>query len=264
MIGRAVSLFLASGALLALAACGEDEPELTEQAFCAEYARRECAQLDLHCTPATPCEPVRERACQETGTRARASARLFDPGAAGACLRKVTDVFRVIPVKPDRFAALETVCGDVYRGAAVRNEACREDLDCERGFICDKARCGLRRPVSPGAGCANVGEVCPRSEFCGSDGHGLRRCLDKRGVGMSCGADQPCLESLRCSAAGICEEQREAGAPCGSHADCATGLCEPYTNVCSVYLRFAHQSPTCLAYMGLLPVEAPSRAPTEP
>lgn len=169
---------------------------------------------------------------------------------ADLCLNKVTEVYSklrkgAVALKPMDLESVITNCKQVYRGGRGRNETCVENEDCLEGFICDKGHCGTSTFVSPGAGCANIGERCTEGYFCGANEE-IVVCIAKMGVNAACSADVPCLESLRCSDE-RCVARLPIGEPCLFHQDCASNFCEPYAVKCANDVRFANGSAACVA-----------------
>jgi hypothetical protein len=62
-----------------------------------------------------------------------------------------------------------------------------------------------------------------------------------------CNVGVPCLEDLRC-VGGICTDRLAIGFDCQGDGDCASGFCEPFVLKCGTALRFAPETPACLAY----------------
>jgi len=125
---------------------------------------------------------------------------------------------------------------------------CTMDHDCDVDLICDKGRCGTTKRVSPGAGCANVGEICPRGEYCTS-AKGVPACGKRQGKGQPCASNDICLESLRCGASALCEDRLAIGSGCTVNDDCATHYCSPYSAVCEMELNFARNSDSCRGFL---------------
>lgn len=245
-ISVVAALLVAAGA-----ACGEPEG-VGEAQFCPEYARRECSRVAASCSmTATACEPVRANVCREVATRARRAGRRYSAARAQACLDQVLRTYEKFPVTAARLATLEQTCGRVHEGGGRAADPCAVDNDCEGDLVCDKGRCGTARVVAAGAGCANIGESCPRGEHC-SDARGVYSCVKRQDRGMLCGPAQPCLERYRC--VGTCTERLAVGMPCLADDDCETRYCIPHVlpetpRTCGVGLSFSHQSPSCIAFM---------------
>jgi hypothetical protein len=75
-------------------------------------------------------------------------------------------------------------------------------------------------------------------------------CTAKVGLYGACGASLPCLENLRCTAAGVCDVQLGMSVACSVDQDCSTGFCDPYAGKCAQDIRFADGSAACLAMSG--------------
>lgn len=234
-------------AVLALG-CLREGDALTESEFCAEYAVRQCARVAQTCGfPQDSCVPIRERACRDFADKQRTVARPYSAESVPACLKKVSEVYGKLPIPASALADVDDVCSRVYQGGTPANEPCTVDYDCSGQLICDKGRCGPRRLVGSGAGCANIGEICPRTEHC-SSASGITLCTRKQEKGATCGPMMPCMDELRCS--GVCVERLPFAARCVSHDECQSWYCDPHVKQCLNDLAFAPGSPSCLAYMG--------------
>jgi hypothetical protein len=226
---------------------------MTEDQFCQEYAKRECGKVAGYCNfPASSCEPVRAAACQQMASASKTGNRKFNSDNADRCLDQVNKTYGGIPITPDKLEALDTACSRVFSGGAKANDACTIDFDCAGDLICDKGRCGARRVVAAGGGCANIGETCPKGQYC-SNATGLYQCTAKLAAGATCSDSQPCVESLRCT--GTCTARSEMGATCASDDECTSGYCTAYPapgtpRKCGNGLSFAEGSASCTAYMG--------------
>jgi hypothetical protein len=241
--------------VLALGACNLGK-SMTEDEFCKEYGKRECAKVAGYCEfTASSCEPLRVTACQQMAAASKTGSRKFNADNADRCLDQVNKTYGTIPIMPPQLDALDRACSRVFSGAAKANEACTVDFDCDGDLVCDKGRCGAAKVVASGGGCANVGETCPKGEYC-TNSTGLYQCTRKQAAGATCSDSQPCVETLRCT--GTCTARAEVGATCASDDECASGYCTPYPapgtpRKCSSGLSFAAGSTSCQAYMGTSP-----------
>lgn len=252
-------LVLLLGSLLA-SGCGEENKPLTPAEFSNRYAQDMCKQLSLACLiPQTSCMAGRLAARATLDQEAIARGQAFVPSNAENCLSQVNSVYGklqqgTVALKASEIQAVDQACRDVYRGAKLANEACGVNEDCVMGLICDTSkgtatgRCGTKTDVVAGAGCANIGETCPRGSYCGNSA-GIFVCQPKMDLAAACSPTVPCLESLRC-AGGLCVSQLDMGELCTADQDCATGFCEPYIGRCAADVRFAYGSPTCLKIAG--------------
>jgi hypothetical protein len=244
--------WLVTSVVVASIACSKDD-EMGEEEFCPEYARTECATVGTWCASSTPdaCVSTRTAACQQRASAWKSASRPFNAGNARACIDKVKSVYGALPISPENLRALNETCSRVYQGVVPANGACTVDFDCQGGLICDKGvnLCGTKRVVAAGAGCANVGEVCPAGQTCKPSGQ-LKLCQARATAGMACSAADPCLESLRCTAASMCEARLAASSACTSDDDCASGYCDTFAGVCATFLIFAPDSASCRSYFG--------------
>jgi hypothetical protein len=235
--------------VIALAGCSSQPGPLTQTEFCDKYAQEICAAVSPAClVTAASCTAGRLNDCSAV---AQANAtRDFIPPNAQVCLDKVRAAYGklnqgAVALGAADIQTMNEACGDVYRGTGLANGPCLVDADCLDGLICDKGYCGTAKLVTQGAGCANIGEYCPRGFTC-SDAGGFWMCGSKVGLGGACGDSLPCLENLRCSA-GLCSVQLEIGADCTVDQDCSSGFCEPYAHKCAQDVRFANGSAACMA-----------------
>jgi hypothetical protein len=245
------------GSLLAMG-CGNENKPLTPTDFSNRYAQAVCAEVSPACLmPETSCvaEQLSVRAQEDQSSTAQGW--IFMPASAAACLSTVNRVYGQLHQRPGALSAadldtLDQACSEVYRGAKLANQECSFDEDCVAGLICDQGkgspgRCGTETVVLQGAGCANIGEICPPGFFCG-DAAGVWACQPKMGLAAACDS-APCLESLRC-AGGICVSQFDIGEACTAGQECSTGFCEPYAHLCADYVGFAIHSAACQAMGG--------------
>lgn len=255
---------------LALAALGggcskSDDPGMTEEQFCQEYGKRECAAVIPLCAyTAASCESVRVKDCQArvgVWKTATGGNRPFRAGNAQACLDKVKEVYGTMPITGLAQRGLDETCARVFQGTAKSLEACAVDLDCDGSQICDKKLCAEKKPVAAGAFCANPGEICVAGESCKAGGaSAVLQCSKRKAVGEACSTADPCLETLRCT--GTCAEKVALGVMCLQGEDCSSGYCSPFSQKCSGGLSFAEGSDSCRAYMGVA-VAAPDAGATD-
>ena len=265
---RFVVLFVLAPAqaLLMSTGCSRDEDKpLTEQQFCLEYARRECAMVTTWCAfpSADACHAARASACQQRSAQLKSGTRPFRPENTRACLDKVSAVYASQPITADGLRSVETICARVFSGNVAARAACTIDYECEKDLVCDKGFCGTRKMVAAGEGCSNVGEVCPASQTCKpAPMGGFSFCQKRQEAGMACSASEPCLETLRCS--GTCIERLPLAAACSQHEDCAltAAICDPYAKICVPTLNFAINSDSCRAFMNTGPAADGGVPPT--
>lgn len=239
--------------LVTLAACGNEPAALTASQFFQERAEITCSAIETACwVPLTTCTTARVAEYTVEYQNAITYFRDFIPKNAEACLAKVRDVYGkikggTVALPAADYNDMEAICANVYRGSSIANGPCQVDADCYGDLICDKGYCGTARLVAPGAGCANIGEICPQGTFC-SNATGVWFCTDKVGSLGSCAAS-PCLETLRCSG-GVCLARLGIAEDCAGNEDCTSDFCEPYAHKCSEDIRFANGTAACLAMGG--------------
>jgi hypothetical protein len=229
---------------------------MTEDQFCQEYAKRECAKVAAYCSfSATSCEPLRLTACHQMADASKSATRQYNADSAGKCLDQVNATYGTLPITADKLQALDRACSRVFSGGAKAAAACTIDFDCEKDLICDKGHCGAAKVVGSGAGCANIGETCPKGQSCTNTG-GLFMCTAKQAMGAACSATQPCVEELRCT--GTCVARADNAAVCMDDDECKSGYCNAYVapgspRKCGLGLSFSDGSPSCAFYMGMTP-----------
>jgi hypothetical protein len=250
------------GPLLALG-CGEENKPLTAADFDNQYAQDMCAAVTPAClVPETACVAGQLGVRAQKDQEAMLSRWIFSPSNAQTCLNQVNSTYGklrggTVALSAADMHSVEGACKNVYRGGKLSNEACDVDKDCVVGLICDHSkgtvggRCGAESTVLQGAGCANIGEVCPTGSYCGNSA-GVFVCQPKLDLGAACSDVMPCLESLRCSV-GLCIPQLGLGELCESDQDCATNFCEPYAHRCAEDVRFGNGTAACLANGGTTP-----------
>jgi hypothetical protein len=247
---------------LTAAGCTLGVKDRTEDEFCQEYARRECAKVATLCTfaPAS-CEPVRTAACRQRSASSKTGARQYSAGAGDKCLDAVDKAYATVPIDATRLAELAAACERVFQGQAASREACTVDYDCAGELTCEQGRCATRKVVAANEGCANLGETCPRGQFCAREGLDPV-CTKRQDSGAACSDARPCLEDFRCT--GTCTAKLEAAATCAASDECKSGYCNEYPPAgsprkCSVGLNFSEGSSSCQAFMG---ASLPDAGPT--
>ena len=247
--------FSAVFGLLAVAACHNDPTPITSGQFCDKYAEEVCAAVSPACLEqVATCTTIQHAQCAASAQQAVGQFRDFVPNNAEACLRKVNEVYGklnqgLVALKATDIQAMNATCDRVYEGSSPANGPCAADADCLGNLICDKGYCGTRSYVAQGAGCANVGETCQQGSYCGQNAAGLRICIARLGLQNACDENNPCLESLRCSA-GVCQSRLDISEPCTADDECSSNFCEPYVHVCADDVRFAHGNSDCVAMGG--------------
>src|SRR5438093_4663540 len=137
------------GASLAMAGCNRGPAAMTEEQFCAEYARIECSKVAAFCSfnPAS-CEPVRTSACRASAGRVKGAGHEFNPDNSDRCLKKLEEAYKALPISAAMLKAVDDACTRVIEGTAKSNDACVQDYDCAGGLICDKGHCGVEKIVA--------------------------------------------------------------------------------------------------------------------
>lgn len=248
---------------LSVAACNQSGATKTEEQFCQEYARIECSKVSTFCSfnPAT-CEPVRQAVCRQNAAQIKGVGHQFKPDNTDRCLKKLEEAYQTLPIYAAMLNAVDDACARVFEGLAKPAEACVHDYDCANGLICDKGRCGTEKIVASLGGCANIGERCPKGEYC-SNATGIFLCTKRMTEGTSCALSTPCAEELRCR--NSCVRRLEIQGACLDDDDCLSGYCNRYVSnrTCGVGLTFSPESPSCFAYMSAPDGGVAGRGPTQ-
>jgi hypothetical protein len=247
-------------ALGAAAGCTFGGSDMTEERFCQEYAHRECEKVATFCSfTAASCEPVRETACRERAAQSKTASRMFNAANVDACFAALTAAYQALPVTAAKLKTVDDACGRVFQGVTKAGESCTNDFDCAGKLVCDKGRCGTASVVGSGGGCANIGESCPKGEYC-SMATGIYLCTPKQKRSMTCSQTQPCAEGLRCR--DTCDLQYDIGMNCAVDDDCQSLYCNPApagtVRTCGPGLTFSAGAYSCTPYMS----NAPSRGNT--
>jgi hypothetical protein len=248
---------------LSVAGCNHLGSTMTEEQFCQEYAKIECSKVSAFCSfnPAT-CEPVRVAACRESAGRVKGVGHQFNPGNTDRCLKKLEEAYRVLPIGATMLKGVDDACARVFEGTAKPAEMCTLDYDCANGLICDKGRCGTEKLVASLGGCANIGERCPKGEYC-TNATGIFLCAKRLAEGAPCALSTPCAEDLRCR--NTCVRRLEIQGSCLLDEDCLSGYCNLYVSnrTCGLGLTFSPESPSCIAYMSSPDGGVPGRGTNE-
>jgi hypothetical protein len=244
--------------------CFKGESAMTEDSFCEEYARIECSKVATFCSfPPADCQPIRKEACRVSATSHKTGGRQFNPGNTDACLKKLEDAYKTLPISAAMLKTVDDTCDRVFGGAAKATDPCTADFDCSGTLVCDKGHCGALKLVPSLSGCANIGERCQPDEFCSNDNpNQLFFCVKRVQQGVACSLSRPCAAGLRCQ--DVCIPKVENGA-CAIDDDCQSGYCNRYITprTCGVGLTFSPGAPSCMAYMTVPDGGTPMRGTNE-
>src|SRR5256885_17197239 len=81
---------------------------MTEDQFCQEYAKRECAQVAALCSfPPETCQPTRLAACRANAAAAKTGDRQYNEGATPACLDQGKTAYATLPITAKVLAQLD-------------------------------------------------------------------------------------------------------------------------------------------------------------
>lgn len=241
-----------AGLFVVLAAtCGEEAPPaVTEDKFCDEKARTECALVAERCgVEAAACEMERASACRSSMTASRAANRTYSTDGAGRCLRLAKEVLaKTVQTVAER-REWEAACSRVYLGSVAEMGACKMDVECAQlDLVCDKGKCGKRKVVAAGASCAASGETCPAGQHCSAG----TMCKPNGDEGAGCSRTAPCAEGLSCTGAdtGMCIKRLATGADCTLDDACQSSYCDVDTRRCAAGVELAPRSPHCIDFGG--------------
>jgi hypothetical protein len=225
MITRNVLTFVALAGGIALFACSSDDASEkfgSSDSFCAAKAEAECTHLAAACgASADACKSKRTTVCTDGAKASAAQGRNYKSSAAQDCIDKVNSVYegKGIGLTATKELEVTTTCDRVFGGTKAEKEACGATFECSGSLICDGV-CIAQETVSKGGGCANAGQVCETGTYCqASGGTGKRFCVEKNTLDETCGADAPCVESLRC--VNRCIAKVTVGNPCDKDEECA-------------------------------------------
>lgn len=251
---RHLLTLVAMGGVIALAACSssDDDSLSSADSFCAAKAEAYCNNgLEKRClTTSDACQKDQAAACNSAASAAAAQGRSYRSSQAQTCIDSVKNTYR--NGASEVTAALETetatICDRVFTGSTKENATCTETYECEGSLICDKGICITKSTVGLGGQCNNAGAVCDDQSYCQPQGQ-TRFCVAKNKLGDSCGADAPCIASLRCLT-GRCAALVPRGNPCDTDNQCEINVgvlyCAAATKTCVA--KYESSSAACDAF----------------
>ncbi|MDB4942812.1 MAG: hypothetical protein JWP97_2346 [Labilithrix sp.] len=250
---RDLFTLLALGGVIALAACSSDDDDkfASSDKFCVAKAEAACNNLAKKCTASVEsCKTDQVGICNSAAAAAASQGRSYHSSQAQACIDSINETYKNSAV--DVTAALEaktaTVCERVFTGSLKENAACTTTFECEGSLICDKGICITETKVGLGGQCNNAGAVCDGASYCQQQGQ-TRFCVAKNTKDQSCGADAPCIDTLRC-VSGRCVDLVPARSPCDTDSECAVDGVELYcaTSTKTCQAKFESSSAACKDY----------------
>ncbi len=251
------------------AGCGsKGGSSLTVADFCQQKAEKECGTTSppgvaaLCVVSNTACVAHRTILCNTWAAAIQTAfptTRPFVPGRVSACTSKAASVYQMSPIVPSQTDALDAVCELVFSGAKVVGDPCTNDFECDQNakLICDTSLavpvCAKNTPISRGAFCGvSPGQICGPAFYCTTPvGQPMKMCVDKKAMGETCDAANPCIDSLRCGPTGICTTRVGVAVACATNDDCSTAApyCDPYNgSVCDPGFSPSPGTPECMTF----------------
>ncbi len=234
---------------------GSSAPK-TETDFCVEKAEHECKTLVSKCQFAeATCVTARTAACSNVlAPSQRSTVRAFQEKNIPDCTRAIDTILAKDSITPADWQKLADACNRVWAATRAKGEICTSTYDCEKNLFCDKGLCASEIKKNSKDFCSDPGAICVAGEYCELVSATAFQCIARAGSGQACipqadGKKPVCVESLRC-VGGKCEEKVAVSTTCASDGDCQSGLCDPFALKCRTEIRFAADSPGCLAYLG--------------
>ena len=250
MITRNLLTLIAFGGTVALVACSSVEdpvPFASSESFCTSKAETECKNLAISCGASVDaCKQKRASVCNGAASTAAGQGRSYRANAAQACIDKAEAVFKEKVISPEGDLEVVKICERVYGGTRKERERCENTFECEGALICSSGVCATEETVSGTGACGNPGQVCAKGSYCQQQG-GNKFCVAKNKLDEACGAENPCLETLRCvvrckakvAISGDCEVDSDcadeapycdvaAGKKCGPKYQAATAACKEF------------------------------------
>lgn len=250
---RTMLTLIAFGGTLALVACSSDDSDKfgSSDAYCSARAEAECNGLAKPCgTTIDACEKGRTVVCTQANSAAQAAGRTYHSGQVQACIDSINDTYKDngANVTPELEAKTAAICDAVYTGSVAENGACTATADCQAAsdpLICDLGICVHQTTVALKGQCNNAGDICDTGSYCQQQGQ-TKFCVAKNAMGDTCGADAPCLETLRC--VNTCQPRVGVNQSCNSDDDCASQapFCDPTTKKCIP--KYESSSSACSTY----------------
>ena len=248
-------IFRIEGFILAatLVACGGGGgTKATVATFCDDKATAECDGVASRCLATdTACKAARVTACNAfVAAVQNPTTRPFQSDKITDCINKTKDVYKKATITPADRATMDAACQRVFSGVKVKNDPCVSDYECDTSLFCDISLaapvCASKSTVASMDFCNNPGETCPTGQYCAAGAS--RMCMARATMGLAC-ATVPCLETLRCTAAGTCAEKVVLAGACTADSDCATTApyCDTYNgSICDAGFTPAPGTKECV------------------
>lgn len=230
--------------------CSSDEPALTRETFCREWAASACsAEVVSACQAesAETCRLTQQTTCQNLIPDG------FVPDAADACLTAVASAYQDADLDAKELSTvlrLGPPCDRLVRGGLDSGDTCQSSSQCDAasGFTCvikgseAGGTCQKPRVVEPGFACDALGETCSEGFYCNGD-----NCVAGKDTGSPCSAQQECGSEGYCAADGACAERFALRAECTADYQCLSGLCFTFDaeRICIDAIRLSPSEPLC-------------------
>lgn len=244
------------GLLLAIlgsvASCenSDENPALTRDSFCQQWAERACnEQVVSACQAkdAESCRVTQKAFCLDLVPKEYSSEK------ARECLDAVGAAYSDADLtgpELNTVLRLSSPCNKLIKGPAGNGESCAEDRQCNgpAGYSCilkgdaTEGRCEIPETVGAGLRCSADAQVCDRGFFC--DGS---NCIAVKVAGEHCGNQVECGDAALCTSEGVCTARLAVGSPCTSDEQCLSNLCYE--------LGGSGSGPTCVDRLRLSPSE---------
>jgi hypothetical protein len=235
-------------------------PDQNITEFCADWAKAICQIGNGASTfDVTPCAAYQTGVCTSFVGNQQGGTRTYTQANGAACIQALNDIYSGSPTSISVMSLLntDTICGRVVAGDQSTNEACTSDSDCASNLVCAPTAIGATTEVcapstatSLGDFCGDPGDVCQSDSYCAVQSNGEALCIATPALGAACSASVPCGSTATCSPLGECVPAGAIGSACTSNADCASGYCDPYADVCTNGLSFALGSDDCKGIEG--------------
>jgi hypothetical protein len=232
-------------ASLALAACGDDEPDkfASRDSFCNEWALQACniSIVEECADDKADCEAGQRAYCKEMVTTSK-----YNKAGAKKCADAIGKALVDAELTPEELALyqrLEGDCSEVVSGSGGKGDSCSENSDCSTkdGLRCVlpagevSGKCQEPRDVGAGDECDGAADVCPSTHFCDA---AAEACLTLRDLNDDCSLAQPCNSETMCvneaearlvegEEEGVCVERGGNQDDCMVNGQCVSNICSP-------------------------------------
>lgn len=254
MIRKVLGLAVVASAVIAVAACGDDEPTVkypNAGSFCEAKATAECKVAAPGCgVTEDVCKQKAQASCNSFAGAATVSGRTYNAANAENCVNLTTALYSDRVIDPIKEKNQQDACQKAFVGKVAKNLACT-GFECEGSLLCDpdKKVCATKTAKAEGDQCNNAGDICEETTlYCKKGANDLKSCAKLVAQGQPCDDANPCAKGLFCS--GTCVAKKASGEECNAAADCATGACGGGTPKKCVARSYASETGTCADFGG--------------